>query len=122
MNSAAGRTRDVAETYGQGMFHTVQFGSLDMEVFGLFGRSKRGVRMIRVYNNETNRYLGEITEAQLQFLIDMLEEESLEDRDYYLNRATIEMLEREQGDPGLIKILRGALGDGDGVEIRWERE
>lgn len=77
--------------------------------------------MIRMYNNDTGSYLGEITEVQLQFLIDMLEEESLEDQDYYLNRATIEMLEREGGDTKLIEMLRRALGDGEGVEIRWER-
>ncbi|HUV37089.1 MAG TPA: galactosyldiacylglycerol synthase [Patescibacteria group bacterium] len=77
--------------------------------------------MIRVFDNDTGRELGEITQSQLQFLIDKLEEESLEDQDYYLNRATIEMLEREGGDPGLIEMLRGALGDGEGVEIRWSR-
>ncbi len=77
--------------------------------------------MIRVYNNDTNDYLGEITDIQLQFLIDKLEEESLEDQDYYLNRATIEMLEREGGDLGLVEMLRKALGDTEGVEVRWER-
>ncbi len=77
--------------------------------------------MIRMYNKDTGSYLGEITEVQLQFLIDMLEEESLEDQDYYLNRATIEMLEREGGDTKLIEMLRRALGDEEGVEIRWER-
>ncbi len=77
--------------------------------------------MIRMYNNDTGSYLGEITEVQLQFLIDMLEEESLEDQDYYLNRATIEMLEREGGDTKLVEMLRRALGDEEGVEIRWER-
>ena len=77
--------------------------------------------MISVFDNDTGKEIGEITQDQLQFLIDMLEEESLEDQDYYLNRATIEMLEREGGDPGLIKMLRAALGDMDGVEIRWSR-
>ncbi len=77
--------------------------------------------MIRVYNNDTKVYIGEITDDQLRFLIDKLEEESLEDQDYYLNRATIEMLGREGGDPGLVEMLRTALGDTEGVEIRWER-
>jgi processive 1,2-diacylglycerol beta-glucosyltransferase len=74
-----------------------------------------------MYDNDSGDYLGEITEEQLRFLIDTLEEESLEDKDYYLNGATIEMMEREGGDPALIKMLRTALGDKDGVEIRWER-
>ncbi len=77
--------------------------------------------MIRVYNNETGVLLGEITDGHLKFLIDHLEEESLEDMDYYLNKATLEMLEEKGADAGLLILLRKALGDSDGVEVRWER-
>lgn len=77
--------------------------------------------MIKIYNNATDEFLGEITDAELQFLIDQLEEESLEDKDYYLNRATLEMLEKGGADPALMKVLRKALGDEDGVEIKWSR-
>jgi processive 1,2-diacylglycerol beta-glucosyltransferase len=77
--------------------------------------------MIKVYNNATGERIGEITDTELQFLIDQLEEESLEDKDYYLNRATLEMLEKEGGDPAMMKVLWKALGDDDGVEIRWSR-
>ena len=77
--------------------------------------------MIRLYNNETGDKIGQITDDQLQFLIDHLEEESLEDRDYYLQRDTLEMLENQGSDPRLLEVLRKALGDRDGVEIRWSR-
>jgi len=77
--------------------------------------------MINVYDNETGALLGAISDEELQFLIDKLEEESLEDKDYYLNRDTLEMLEKAGGQPALMDLLRKALGERDGVEIRWSR-
>ena len=60
-----------------------------------------------------------ITEAQLRFLINQLEEESATDQDYYINAATIDMLEEDGGDAPLIALLRSALGAREEMEIRW---
>lgn len=77
--------------------------------------------MIDLYNVATNQLLGSITEADLQVLIDGLEEESSEDQDYYIDQATIDMLADGRPSDHLLGILRTAVGSGDGVEIRWER-
>ena len=45
--------------------------------------------MIDLYKGQTNQLLGSVTDADLQVLIDKLEEESSEDRDYYIDMATI---------------------------------
>jgi processive 1,2-diacylglycerol beta-glucosyltransferase len=63
--------------------------------------------------------VGEISEDQLDFLIDNLEEEWTEDRDYYLNRAMLDMLEQRGADSALMRILREAIGDKEEVEILW---
>jgi processive 1,2-diacylglycerol beta-glucosyltransferase len=76
--------------------------------------------MVKVYNNETGDLIGEVEESQLRLLTSMLEEESLEDTDYYLNEDTILMLEGEGAEPGFIAMLRRALGDRGDLEIRWE--
>jgi len=76
--------------------------------------------MPRLFNVETDETLGEISAEQLQFLIDNLEEEDTEDRDYFINRDTIEMLKEQNGPPGLIAMLEQAIGDGDEVDIGWE--
>jgi processive 1,2-diacylglycerol beta-glucosyltransferase len=76
--------------------------------------------MIRIYDARTGEHLGSVTESQLQFLIDQLEEESLEDRDYFINRPTLDWLASEGADPGLISLLHLALGSRDGMEIRWK--
>ena len=76
--------------------------------------------MIDLYNSETNQPIGSISDADLQVLMDALEEESSEDRDYYINTDTIDIL-AEQASPELIELLRSALGSSEGVEVRWER-
>lgn len=77
---------------------------------------------IRLYDNETGDAIGNITEEQLQFLIDQLEEESSSDQDYFISRETLEMFESVGADGELLALLRGAMGHQQGIEVRWERE
>lgn len=77
--------------------------------------------MITLYDNESGARIGQITEAELRFLFEHLEEESLEDRDYYIMGATVDLLESQGADGQLVALLRTAIGDRDGVEIRWQR-
>jgi processive 1,2-diacylglycerol beta-glucosyltransferase len=78
--------------------------------------------VVTLYDKETGKFLGTIQEQQLQFLSDQLEEESLNDTDYYMNKATIELLESTGADPALVGLLRQALGEREEMEIRWEEE
>jgi hypothetical protein len=73
----------------------------------------------RVYNNENGEFIGEISDAELRSLTDLLEEESAEDRDYYISTDTIDYLASHGADAALIALLRNAVGDQDGVEVRW---
>lgn len=75
--------------------------------------------MINLYDKETNKLLGPISEAQLQFLKDEMEEESAQDQDYYLNRDFIELLAAKGADQALLNMLRNALGEREEMEIRW---
>jgi hypothetical protein len=77
--------------------------------------------MIELRDKDTDAYLGSITEAQLQFMIDQLEEEDSEDTDYYINQATIDMFEERRADPQLLDILRKALLSRNDMEVRWSR-
>jgi hypothetical protein len=78
--------------------------------------------MIQLYDAEEESLLGTISEEQLQSLIDSLEEESPTDQDYYLTSATIDMLEDDGADAELLRLLREALGDREGMDVRWVRE
>jgi len=70
-------------------------------------------------DKESGKSIGQISDEQLQFLIDHLEEETSTDRDYYLNETTIQMMEEAGADPGLIEMLRKALHNREGMEIEW---
>ena len=80
---------------------------------------------IRLYRQDPDTYerkpLGIITEAQLDFLIDNLEEELEEDEDYWINQATIEYLKEQGADEGLLQLLEKAIeGSDDGVDISYQ--
>jgi hypothetical protein len=75
----------------------------------------------KLYDNVSGALLGEITQDQLQFLIDQLEEESLEDKDYAITAMTLAYFQELGADPDLLKMLSQALGDKDEVVIRWAR-
>jgi len=77
--------------------------------------------MIDVYDNDTNELIGSITEADLKVLQDHLEEESLDDQDYYIDRATIDVIGDGQATEHLMNLLRKALGSKESIDIRWER-
>ena len=81
------------------------------------GLSQRSIRLV---DNETCQVIAEITNEQLTFLLDNLEEENERDTSYYFETATVEMLEQKGADPDLIRILLDAVSTKDGVEIRWE--
>ncbi|MGH7963229.1 MAG: galactosyldiacylglycerol synthase [Candidatus Binatia bacterium] len=78
--------------------------------------------MVKLHNKDTGVLLGTITEEQLQFLIDQLEEESSNDTDYYLDQTTLEMFEQAGADASLLSVLRKAIGERESIEIRWSRD
>jgi processive 1,2-diacylglycerol beta-glucosyltransferase len=77
--------------------------------------------MPQLFDKKTGALLGSLTDEQFQFLADHLEEESSRDDDYYLNRATVDILEEDGADPALVALLRQALGGGEETEVRWAR-
>jgi processive 1,2-diacylglycerol beta-glucosyltransferase len=77
---------------------------------------------IRLYKQNCDTYerevLGKITEQQLDFLMDNLEEEFDEDEEYFLSADTLEYLKEQGADGDLISMLNSALeGCRDGVDI-----
>ena len=69
---------------------------------------------------DNNKAIGVITPEQLAFLIAQLEEDHEEDRDYYIDRETIELLADNGADPELLAMLEKAIGDDEEMDIAWE--
>lgn len=78
--------------------------------------------MISIYDESTNALLGSVTEEQFRFLEAHLEEEGLQDTDYYINTDTVAMLQTQGADPALIAILLRAIGSAGEADIRWVRD
>jgi len=78
--------------------------------------------MNRLFDKETGKPIGEVSGEQLQFLLDQLEEESRTDQDYYINRDTLDVFEDKGADPGLLALLRAAMGEREEMEIQWAGE
>jgi len=74
-------------------------------------------KLIRI---DTGDEIGTITDKQLAFLVEQLEEEHEEDEDYYIDRDTLELLSDNGADPELLAVLEKGLGDDDAMDIAWE--
>ena len=78
--------------------------------------------MIDLYDTESNTMVGSITDAELQHLVNSLEMESPRDTDYYIEKGTIDLLANDGlATDHLLKVLRAAIAESEGVELRWER-
>ncbi len=77
--------------------------------------------MINLREKDTDRELGSISEAQFQFLVDQLEEESMEDNDYAISKTMLDYFESQGADPELVSLLRNALAGRDEMDIVWSK-
>ena len=76
---------------------------------------------ITLRDKESGNPIGTITDAQLQFLADQLEEEWAEDVDYWLDQSTIDLLAERGADESLVGLLQRAMGEREEMEITWSR-
>ena len=75
--------------------------------------------MITLKDKSNNRWLGQISYAQLKFLNDELAAENIDDQDYRVNRDALEMLKARGADIDLAAIIEKAMGDKEVVEFYW---
>ncbi len=78
--------------------------------------------MIQLKETASGEMLGEISEEDLQVLIDALVEETETDTDYYINRLTLDMLKEKGASDALMALLEKALGEREDMDVEWVRE
>lgn len=76
--------------------------------------------MPRLIRLDTGDEIGTINDAQLKFLVEQLEEEHDTDKDYFVDRDTLELLSDNGADPDLLALLEKGMGDDDEMDIAWE--
>ena len=77
--------------------------------------------MPRLILKDGNRFLGAISDADVKVLIDELEEEDIADVDYFIDGTTVSILEAAGASSALVGILLAAIGDSEGIDVRWEK-
>jgi hypothetical protein len=77
--------------------------------------------VIQLRIKDSGTLLGTISEEDLKFLIDNLEEEWEEDRDYYLNQTMLQTLKSKGASELLMEMLEKAADGGD-IEVEWSRK
>ena len=78
------------------------------------------MRMPRLIRLDTGDEIGTINDDQLKFLVEQLEEEHDDDKDYFVDRDTLELLSDNGADPELLALLEKGMGDDDEMDIAWE--
>lgn len=75
--------------------------------------------MVTLKDKNNNAWLGSVTYAQLQFLINELNDEYKNGQEYLVNRATLEMLKQQGAEVALTNVIEKAMGTKDKVEFYW---
>ena len=76
--------------------------------------------MIRLFDNDSDQEIGQITESQLDFLQEQLIEETLDSTTFSLAPATVDSLAMNGGDPEVVGLLRKAIGSRTSMELRFD--
>jgi hypothetical protein len=74
--------------------------------------------MVTLNIQATGKPIGDISDDDFRLLQSLLEEEGPDDRDYWIDLPTIEMIASRGGSEPLVNLLRNAVaGTPEGVEI-----
>ena len=77
--------------------------------------------MAKLFNAESGAFLGTVSDDDVQMMIDQLEEEDSGDDDYYIDAATVDLLDEAGGSPSLVELLRAVVGLLGGIDVRAEK-
>jgi hypothetical protein len=73
----------------------------------------------RLVVKDTRQPIADVSADLLQTLVNLLEEEDSQDRDYYIDQATLDYMADRDADPTLLALLRSVLPPGGGLEVEW---
>ncbi len=79
----------------------------------------RALPPVELFESDSGRTVGHLTDEQLDWLSGQLDESAVRDREFVLDPALIASCEQAGAAPGLMDVLRGALGSRREVRLRW---
>ena len=75
---------------------------------------------VRLFNKASGTAIGTVSAAEFQARVDLLEEESTTDSDYFIDQNTVDDLEAAGASATLVSLLRAAVGETDGIDVGWK--
>lgn len=78
--------------------------------------------MPTLYDVSNDRLLGHISQADLDLLIEQMEEESSKDRDYFVDNDTFLRLTDAGASATLLDAIKMALDLRGECDVRWEAD
>ena len=77
--------------------------------------------MIELHDKETGQLVAVIGEAELAVLVEVLEEEDCEDKDYFIDPSTLQLLADAGFDKDILQTIGHAIGEREGIDVVWRR-
>jgi hypothetical protein len=75
--------------------------------------------MAALHLKDSNQFLLELDAADLAKMIEVMEEESSTDRDYFIDLATVDLLREAGASDRLLAALTASIGEGEGIDVVW---
>ncbi|MEO8366476.1 MAG: hypothetical protein ABI538_09745 [Pseudoxanthomonas sp.] len=75
--------------------------------------------MPTLYLKDSNQLLAEISAADLAHMVNVMEEESSTDKDYFINLDTIDLLKGAGASEQLTTALESAVAGSEGIDVVW---
>jgi len=76
--------------------------------------------MTALYLKPDGSKLADLIDNDLLCMQNVMEEESSTDRDYFIDLATVDMLNNAGASEGLINVLTKAIGESEGIDVEWK--
>lgn len=76
--------------------------------------------MTSLYLKPSGSKLADLIDNDLLCMQNVMEEENSNDRDYFIDLATVDMLKNAGASEGLLDALTNAIGESEGIDVEWK--
>lgn len=76
--------------------------------------------MTALYLKPGNEKLIDLDSSDLQYMQNVMEEESSKDQDYFIDLSTVEIIREAGASENLVNALTKAIGESEGIDVEWK--
>jgi hypothetical protein len=75
--------------------------------------------MPALFLKDSNQFLTELSDTDLAHMVNLMEEESSKDTDYFIDLDTVDLLKSAGASQTLTDTLGSAIGNSEGIDVVW---